>query len=351
MVLTCVVCRSESFDETETGFFVCVRCGTQSQDVVREVEDEEMAFNSLAGRGQRGRRITAGATTPGGIANNANANTINAVPPPRGAVGADWNLSAAAATDAAANAAANAAAAAAAANRADVYEQVVAYCEGIQRLVHAQCVTLAADFGCPPEMPQVARAIWFPYLRATGVLDLDFNDPDTYLAPTKRSSVRSRARAAAAGRDAAAAGGAGGEGGGAGAGGAAAAAAAGGDGALGRRAVKREREDDDDDDDVHEENDDEEEEDASDDEEYDDDEGLDDEERERRRRHRRRRRRREKRRRRREREEEEEEDDDDDDEHDHPEPTKRRSLRRLLTAHLPLRVTLSAGSSIRSCIW
>ena len=41
MVLTCVVCRSQAFDETDEGFFVCLRCGTQSQDVVREVEDEE----------------------------------------------------------------------------------------------------------------------------------------------------------------------------------------------------------------------------------------------------------------------------------------------------------------------
>ena len=62
----------------------------------------------------------------------------------------------------------------------DVYEQVVAYCEGIQRLVHAQCVALATDFG-------VRLHHWFPYLRATGLLDLDFSDRP-YLVPKKRSA-------------------------------------------------------------------------------------------------------------------------------------------------------------------
>jgi hypothetical protein len=282
MVLTCVTCRSESFDETETGFFVCVRCGTQSQDVVREVEDEEMAFNSLAGRGARGRRIGAGATPGGGDARDA----TNAPLPPRGAVGGAWNLSSAAATTATKHAARAAAAAAAARNTADVYEQVVAYCEGIQRLIHAQCVTLATDFGCPPELPEVAKAIWFPYLRATGLLDIDFNDPDAYLAP-KRPGVRARAAAAAA--SVAAAGGGAAPGAAAAAGGGAAGGVRGaGDGELGALDEEDEEEDDDD-----------------------DDEEMDEEERERRRR---RRRRREKRRRRREREEEEEEEDDD---HDH----------------------------------
>ena len=79
MVLTCVVCRSQAFDETDEGFFVCLRCGTQSQDVVREVEDEELAFNHAGGgvRGVRSRRAPPSEGRP------------RRAPPP-GAVG-DWS--------------------------------------------------------------------------------------------------------------------------------------------------------------------------------------------------------------------------------------------------------------------
>ena len=69
MVLTCVVCRSQAFDETDEGFFVCLRCGTQSQDVVREVEDEELAFNHAGGgvRGVRSRRAPRPRDDPGAL--------------------------------------------------------------------------------------------------------------------------------------------------------------------------------------------------------------------------------------------------------------------------------------------
>ena len=54
MVLVCVVCRGEAFDETNEGFYVCLRCGTQSQDVVRETQDDDAAIEAIRGAG-RGR--------------------------------------------------------------------------------------------------------------------------------------------------------------------------------------------------------------------------------------------------------------------------------------------------------
>ena len=58
-MLTCAVCRGATFDETEEGFYVCLRCGTQSQDVVRETQDEELAFNTAGARGSQRRRVSA----------------------------------------------------------------------------------------------------------------------------------------------------------------------------------------------------------------------------------------------------------------------------------------------------
>ena len=56
--IACVVCGSETFEETDDGFYVCRRCGTQSQDVRKEVHDEDAALNmGLVGRGARSRRV------------------------------------------------------------------------------------------------------------------------------------------------------------------------------------------------------------------------------------------------------------------------------------------------------
>ena len=38
--VACVACGSETFEETDAGFYVCARCGTQSQDVRKDVDDE-----------------------------------------------------------------------------------------------------------------------------------------------------------------------------------------------------------------------------------------------------------------------------------------------------------------------
>ena len=158
MVLTCVVCRSQAFDETDEGFFVCLRCGTQSQDVVREVEDEELAFNHAGGgvRGVRSRRARRPRDDPGAL-------------PPPGAVG-DWTAHARPA-DARAHASPPGA----------ILDRVVAHCEGLQRLLHAQCLALASKFGCPPDTADVAGRYWAAYVDATGLLDLDYDDADTYV--------------------------------------------------------------------------------------------------------------------------------------------------------------------------
>ena len=137
MVLTCVVCRSQAFDETDEGFS-CARCGTQSQDVVREVEDEELAFNHAGGgvRGVRSRRARPRddpARSPPGAVGDRTARPdpppARTPPPPTGAI----------------------------------LDRVVAHCEGLQRLLHAQCLALASKFGCPPDTADVAGRYWAAY--------------------------------------------------------------------------------------------------------------------------------------------------------------------------------------------
>ena len=50
--VACVACGSETFEETDAGFYVCARCGTQSQDVRKDVDDEDAALSmGLVGRG------------------------------------------------------------------------------------------------------------------------------------------------------------------------------------------------------------------------------------------------------------------------------------------------------------
>jgi len=82
--------------------------------------------------------------------------------PQLGELEKDWGIGAAGDAKRAAAAARDAA------DLARTLEQVVAYCEGMQRLIHAQCLTLSQRFGCPPELADVAKAIWFPYLQSTG---------------------------------------------------------------------------------------------------------------------------------------------------------------------------------------
>ena len=56
--VACVAGGSETFEETDAGFYVCARCGTQSQDVRKDVDDEDAALSmGLVGRGARSRRV------------------------------------------------------------------------------------------------------------------------------------------------------------------------------------------------------------------------------------------------------------------------------------------------------
>ena len=55
------------------------------------------------------------------------------------------------------------------------------YKRQLHRLLHAQCLALASKFGCPPDTADVAGRYWAAYVDATGLLDLDYDDADTYV--------------------------------------------------------------------------------------------------------------------------------------------------------------------------
>jgi hypothetical protein len=193
MALTCVVCRGEDFDETEEGFYVCHLCGTQSQDVVREVEDEELQFNTAGAgitRGARRVRTPSHRGDARGTARGADFQdgTYGATPAgPGSRVAKRQRVSAYA--DASEDTSPES---------RDALERVVAYCDGVQRLLRAQCDALVQTMGFPEAIRAETRAVWLAYLDGSRILETDFADPDAFLEdaaaadakPEPRASVR-----------------------------------------------------------------------------------------------------------------------------------------------------------------
>jgi len=165
MVLTCVVCRGADFDETEEGFYVCHLCGTQSQDVVREVEDEELQFNTAgAGKTRGARRVQ----TPSrrGDASPAPATHGSLAGPsgsPFDAIGFSEENEKTSSLDA-----------------QIALDRVVAYCDGVQSLLRKQCEWLVHERKFPEEITGVVRRLWLAYLDGVGVLETDFDDPNAF---------------------------------------------------------------------------------------------------------------------------------------------------------------------------
>ena len=185
MALTCVVCRGEDFDETEEGFYVCQLCGTQSQDVVREVEDEELQFNTAGAGITRGaRRVRtpshrgdARGTAPGADPQDG---TYGATPAGPGSfVAARQRVSAYA--DASEDASPESRAA---------LERVVAYCDGVQRLLRTQCDALVETMGFPEAIRAETRAVWLAYLDGSRILETDFADPEAFVEDAAENSER-----------------------------------------------------------------------------------------------------------------------------------------------------------------
>ena len=149
-MLTCAVCRGATFDETEEGFYVCLRCGTQSQDVVRETQDEELAFNTAGARGSQRRRVSApaadarlrilrGDDAASPFPRGGTSGVSSDVPPPPD-------------------------------SRAPL-EHAAAYCDAVQRLLRAQCDALERLAACPRGVvADAARRVWFAYLDETRLL-------------------------------------------------------------------------------------------------------------------------------------------------------------------------------------
>ena len=196
MALTCVVCRGEDFDETEEGFYVCHLCGTQSQDVVREVEDEELQFNTAgAGIARGARRVR----TPG--------RRGDALGAARGAGPRDGTYGATPAGPGSREDAQRRVSATSEESRAAL-GRVVAYCDGLQRLLQAQCDALVQTMGFPESIRLETRKVWLAYLDGSKILETDFADPNAFLendaAAAERTARSSRARPPDAGTDASA---------------------------------------------------------------------------------------------------------------------------------------------------
>ena len=196
MALTCVVCRGEDFDETEEGFYVCHLCGTQSQDVVREVEDEELQFNTAgAGIARGARRVR----TPG--------RRSDALGAARGAGPRDGTYGATPAGPGSREDAQQRFSATSEESRAAL-GRVVAYCDGLQRLLQAQCDALVETMGFPESIRAETRKVWLAYLDGSRILETDFADPNAFLeddaAAAERTERSSRARPPDADTDASA---------------------------------------------------------------------------------------------------------------------------------------------------
>jgi hypothetical protein len=190
MALTCVVCRGEDFDETEEGFYVCHLCGTQSQDVVREVEDEELQFNTAGAgitRGARRVRTPSHRGDARGTARGADFQdgTYGATPAgPGSRVAKRQRVSAYA--DASEDTSPES---------RDALERVVAYCDGVQRLLRAQCDALVQTMGFPEAIRAETRAVWLAYLDGSRILETDFADPDAFLENAAAADAKTEPRA------------------------------------------------------------------------------------------------------------------------------------------------------------
>ena len=165
--VACVACGSETFEETDAGFYVCARCGTQSQDVRKDVDDEDAALSmGLVGRGARSRRVR---------------------DPARARLGADGRViqrggdRPKTADDVARERRAEADAIAA---------RVRAYEEGLRRIAEAVCETLVRVHGADPTIRATAANVWRGYVAACGILAKDFGDPATYANPARRFGKR-----------------------------------------------------------------------------------------------------------------------------------------------------------------
>ena len=183
MALTCVVCRGEDFDETEEGFYVCQLCGTQSQDVVREVEDEELRFNTagagITGSARRVRTPKRRSDTPGA---DPRGGTHGGTPAGPGSRVAARFRNADASEDASPE------------SRAAL-DRVVAYCDGVQRLLRTQCDALVETMGFPEAIRAETRAVWLAYLDGSRILETDFADPDAFLEDAAAADAKTEPRA------------------------------------------------------------------------------------------------------------------------------------------------------------
>ena len=169
--VACVACGSETFDETDAGFYVCARCGTQSQDVRKDVDDEDAALNmGLVGRGARSRRVR----DPARARLGADGRVIQ-----RGGGGPKT------ADDVARERRAEADAIAA---------RVRAYEEGLRRIADAVCETLVRVHGADPTIRATAANVWRGYVAACGILGEDFGDTATYANPARRFGKREDGR-------------------------------------------------------------------------------------------------------------------------------------------------------------
>ena len=57
----------------------------------------------------------------------------------------------------------------------------MAYCDGVQRLLRAQCDALVQTMGFPEAIRSETRAVWLAYLDGSRILETDFADPDAFL--------------------------------------------------------------------------------------------------------------------------------------------------------------------------
>ena len=167
--IACVVCGSETFEETDDGFYVCRRCGTQSQDVRKEVHDEDAALNmGLVGRGARSRRVR----DPERVRLGADGRVVQRPgdgPPPKTAE--EIAKERRAEGDA-------------------ITARVRAYEEGLRDIMNAICDALVHAHGVDPEVREHAANIWRGYVTHTGILTKDFGNPSTFTNPRRSFGKR-----------------------------------------------------------------------------------------------------------------------------------------------------------------
>ena len=167
--IACVVCGSETFEETDDGFYVCRRCGTQSQDVRKEVHDEDAALNmGLVGRGARSRRVR---------------------DPERVRLGADGRVVQRPGDGPLPKTAEEIAKERRAEGDA-ITARVRAYEEGLRDIMNAICDALVHAHGVDPEVREHAANIWRGYVTHTGILTKDFGNPSTFANPRRSFGKR-----------------------------------------------------------------------------------------------------------------------------------------------------------------